>query len=99
LLLLCETFFDKTRPTNQGMVKQWQAESAIGDMSKGFVLVHETQHMLIATGAGERADDLKNPFFGFLDDRSEDCYSATWQGISGLEMNHLRDQSINSYNV
>ncbi|KAK7448574.1 hypothetical protein CaCOL14_011780 [Colletotrichum acutatum] len=77
LLLLCETFFDKTRPTNQGMVKQWQAESAIGDMSKGFVLVHETQHMLIATGAGERADDLKNPFFRFLDDRSEDCYSAT----------------------
>ncbi|OHW98910.1 subtilisin-like serine protease pr1j [Colletotrichum incanum] len=76
MLLLCETFFDKTRASNKQMIEHWRAESSVGDMSRGFALVHEVQHMLIATGDGERADDLDNPFYGFLDDRSRDCYSA-----------------------
>ncbi|KAF9871569.1 hypothetical protein CkaCkLH20_10980 [Colletotrichum karsti] len=76
MLLLCETFFDATRASNKQMIDHWRAESAVGSMSRGFSLVHEVQHMLIATGDGERADDLDNPFYGFLDDRSEDCYSA-----------------------
>ncbi|KAK1843827.1 hypothetical protein CCHR01_13532 [Colletotrichum chrysophilum] len=76
MLLLCETFFDTTRASNKKMIENWRAEGSVGDMSRGFALVHEVQHMLIATGDGERADDLNNPFFGIVDDRSEDCYSA-----------------------
>ncbi|GKT89805.1 alkaline serine protease [Colletotrichum tofieldiae] len=78
MLLLCETFFDKTRASNKQMIEHWRAELSVGDMSRGFALVHEVQHMLIATGDGERADDLDNPFYGFIDDRSQDCYSANW---------------------
>ncbi|OBR13429.1 Subtilase [Colletotrichum higginsianum IMI 349063] len=76
MLLLCETFFDATRASNKKMIENWRAESSVGEMSRGFALVHEVQHMLLATGDGERADDLNNPFFGIVDDRSEDCYSA-----------------------
>ncbi|GJC95899.1 subtilase [Colletotrichum higginsianum] len=68
MLLLCETFFDAARASNKKMIENWRAESSVGEMSRGFALVHEVQHMLLATGDGERADDLDNPFFGIVDD-------------------------------
>lgn len=78
MLLLCETFFKATRVSNKEMIENWRTEGSVRHMSRGFTLLHEVQHMLIATGDGEQAEDMKNPFFGILDDRHKDCYSATW---------------------
>ncbi|KAK1948815.1 hypothetical protein LY78DRAFT_687342 [Colletotrichum sublineola] len=77
LLVLCPTFFDSRRSTNKQMIQAWKAQNQFDSVSPGFALVHEVQHMLIATGPGERAEDLPNPFFDGNTETAQDCYNPS----------------------
>ncbi|KAK2022909.1 hypothetical protein LX32DRAFT_497719, partial [Colletotrichum zoysiae] len=77
LLALCPNFFDSSRPTNKQMIQSWRAQNSFDSMSPGFTLLHEVQHMLTATGPGERAEDLPNPFFDGNAETAQDCYSPS----------------------
>ncbi|KAK1993470.1 hypothetical protein LX36DRAFT_586282 [Colletotrichum falcatum] len=77
LLVMCPTFFDSGRLTNAQMVQIWKAQNHFEAVSAGFSMLHEVQHMLIATGPGERAEDLPNPFFDGNTETAESCYTPS----------------------
>lgn len=74
LLVLCPDFFGN-KPNLDSAVQLWKTEHTLGDnLSRGFALVHEVQHMIQATESEEeRCDDLQDPF-----EDNKDCYSASW---------------------
>ncbi|KAJ4121916.1 hypothetical protein NW765_004741 [Fusarium oxysporum] len=61
-------------PLPSHAVQLWKTEHTLGDnLSRGFALVHEVQHMIQATESEEeRCDDLQDPF-----EDNKDCYSAS----------------------
>ncbi|RBR17559.1 hypothetical protein FVER53590_12078 [Fusarium verticillioides] len=73
LLVLCPDFFEN-KPNLDSAVQLWKTEHTLGDnLSRGFALVHEVQHMMQATESEEeRCDDLQDPF-----EANKDCYSAS----------------------
>ncbi|EWZ47488.1 uncharacterized protein FOBCDRAFT_315640 [Fusarium oxysporum Fo47] len=73
LLVLCPDFFGN-KPNLDSAVQLWKTEHTLGDnLSRGFALVHEVQHMIQATESEEeRCDDLQDPF-----EDNKDCYSAS----------------------
>ncbi|KAF5975961.1 hypothetical protein FCOIX_7403 [Fusarium coicis] len=73
LLVLCPGFFEN-KPNLDSAVQLWKTEHTLGDnLSRGFALVHEVQHMMQATESEEeRCDDLQDPF-----EANKDCYSAS----------------------
>ncbi|KAH7253528.1 uncharacterized protein BKA55DRAFT_663016 [Fusarium redolens] len=73
LLVLCPDFFGN-KPNLSSAVELWKSEHTLGDnLSPGFALVHEVQHMIQATESEEeRCDDLQDPF-----EDNKDCYSAS----------------------
>ncbi|CZR38346.1 uncharacterized protein FPRO_06463 [Fusarium proliferatum ET1] len=73
LLVLCPDFFGN-KPSLDSAVQLWKTEHTLGDnLSPGFALVHEIQHMIQATESEEeRCDDLQDPF-----EDNKDCYSAS----------------------
>ncbi|KAF5568523.1 hypothetical protein FPHYL_2771 [Fusarium phyllophilum] len=73
LLVLCPDLFEN-KPNLDSAVQLWKTEHTLGDnLSRGFALVHEVQHMMQATESEEeRCDDLQDPF-----EANKDCYSAS----------------------
>ncbi|KAF4448237.1 hypothetical protein F53441_8344 [Fusarium austroafricanum] len=72
LLAICPSFFGG-KATLDDAVQLWKKELTLGDnIPRGFVLLHEVQHMLQATEKGERCDDLMDPY-----DSNKWCYSAS----------------------
>ncbi|KAF4331992.1 hypothetical protein FBEOM_14220 [Fusarium beomiforme] len=73
LLVLCPDFFGN-KPNLDSAVQLWKTEHTLGDnLSRGFALVHEVQHMMQGTESEEeRCDDLLDPF-----EDNKDCYSAS----------------------
>ncbi|KAF9784191.1 hypothetical protein IL306_008119 [Fusarium sp. DS 682] len=68
LLVLCPDFFGN-KPNLDSAVQLWKTEHTLGDnLSRGFALVHEVQHMMQGTESeAERCDDLQDPCYRLSD--------------------------------
>ncbi|KAK1994457.1 hypothetical protein LX36DRAFT_584322 [Colletotrichum falcatum] len=72
ILISCPAFFDKKRSTNAQMVKSYRKDADKVFHSKGFVLLHELQHMPKATFPDPPAADVADPR-----NSSKGCYSSS----------------------
>ncbi|KAK2004226.1 hypothetical protein LX36DRAFT_480351 [Colletotrichum falcatum] len=74
-LILCPRFF-KRRETNAQTIKMYKKDfGARGKVSKGYILLHELQHMEKATSPNPPADDLDDPL-SYLHGGGQ-CYTAS----------------------